>query len=195
VLAANSGDVFFWELNMNKLTSLGAFAFAAVLAGLAIMGFSTPAQAYPEVQIFLEVDRQQLYGGEKFTATASSEGATCTWTLEWNGDARESDATFEFATTYTAPDVTEITRIPLSGTCVYTAPSARGAATWQRTIMITVLPPSSAVAPPVGSNLPNAGGPDRIILAGGAVLLMAGASAVFVARRRAEEAEMSTYAA
>jgi hypothetical protein len=177
---------------MNKLTSLGALALAAVVAGLAILGFSSPAQAYPEVQINLEVDRQQLYGGEKFTATATSTGATCEWTLEWNGDVRESDATFKFVTTYTAPEVTEITRIPLNGTCVYTAPSARGAATWQRTIMITVLPPNSAVAPPGSSNLPNAGGPDRIILASGAVLLLTGATAVFLARRRAEEAEMAT---
>jgi hypothetical protein len=180
---------------MNKLTSLGAFALAAVFAGLAILGFSSPAQAYPEVQIYLEVDRQQLYGGQKFTATATSEDATCTWTLEWNGDVRESDDTLEYVTTYTAPDVTRITEIPLNGTCVYTAPSARAASTWQRTIMIRVLPPSAAVAPPVASNLPGTGGPERIILAGGAVLLLAGASAVFVARRRAEEAEMATYQA
>ena len=48
---------------MNKLTALGALALAAMLAGLAVLGFSSPAQAYPDVQIHLSVNRQQLYGG------------------------------------------------------------------------------------------------------------------------------------
>ena len=130
---------------MKKLTSLGVAAFAALVAVLAILGSQTPAQAYPEVSIDLEVNRSVLYGGETFTATASSTGVTCSWTLEWNGDSRHgsSSADDPFKTTYTAPEVTKVTKIPLHGTCVYAAPvssSARGTATWGRTIMITVLP-------------------------------------------------------
>lgn len=172
---------------MKKLTSLGVAALIALLAVLAMVGFQSPAQAYPDVQINLTVNRQVLYGGQTFTATATSN-VTCAWNLEWDGTVRESTGT-KFVTTYTAADVTKITKIPLHGTCVYDAPSARGAATWQRTLMITVLPQSSAVSPPAGSDLPNTGGPNRLFLAGGLVLLLSGAAAVTLARRRAEEAE------
>ena len=176
---------------MKKLTSLGVAAFAALIAGLAILGSQSPAQAYPEIQINLEVNRSVLYGSQNFTATASSTGTTCDWAVGWNGDSRSgtSSTNNPFKTTFTAPDVTEVTKIPLHGTCAYTAPSARGAATWERTIMITVLPQSSAVSPPGGSNLPNSGGPNFLFLGGGIVLLLSGAVAVTVARRRAEDAE------
>jgi LPXTG-motif cell wall-anchored protein len=179
---------------MKKLTSLGVAAFAALLTVLAVVGSSSPAQAYPEIQINLEVNRSVLYGGEDFTATASSNGTTCSWTLEWNGVVRNGTSSDgdnnPFKTTYTAPQVSKVTKIPLHGTCEYTSPSARGAATWSRTIMITVLPPSSAVSPPGGSDLPSTGGPNWIFLAGGLLLLLSGAIAVTVARRRAEDAEL-----
>jgi len=179
---------------MKKLASLGVAAFAALVTLLAVLGSLSPAQAYPEVQINLEVNRSVLYGGQNFTATASSTGTTCTWALEWNGVLRNGTSSNgdanPFKTTYTAPDVSKVTKIPLHGTCEYTAPSARGAATWQRTIMITVLPQNSAVSPPGGSHLPNTGGPNWIFLAGGLALLLSGAIAVTVARRRAEDAEI-----
>jgi LPXTG-motif cell wall-anchored protein len=185
----------FWEPIMKKFTPLGALALAALIAVLAMLGFSGPAQAYPEVSINLTVNRQVLYGGETFTATASSTNTVCAWTLEWDGIVRTgSSATDDpFKTTYTADEVTKITKIPLHGTCSYagtTNTSARGAATWTRTIIITVLPRSSAVSPPGGSDLPNTGGPNLLFLAGGLALLLAGATAVTVARRRAEEAEI-----
>lgn len=177
---------------MKKLTPLGALALAALIAVLAMVGFSGPAQAYPEVSIDLTVNRQQLYGGENFTATATSTNTTCDWTLEWDGKVRTGSSTTgdPFKTTYTADEVTKITKIPLHGTCSYTAPTARGTATWQRTIIITVLPRSSAVSPPGGSDLPNTGGPNFVFLLGGLALLLSGAVAVTVARRRAEEAEI-----
>jgi LPXTG-motif cell wall-anchored protein len=179
---------------MKKLTSLGVAAFAALITVLAILGSPSPAQAYPEIQINLEVNRSVLYGGENFTATASSNGTTCSWTLEWNGVLRNGTSsggdTNPFKTTYTAPEVDKVTKIPLHGTCEYTAPSARGAATWERKIIITVLPRSSAVSPPGGSDLPSTGGPNFLFLAGGVLLLLSGAIAVTVARRRAEDAEL-----
>jgi LPXTG-motif cell wall-anchored protein len=46
------------------------------------------------------------------------------------------------------------------------------------------------VSPPGGSDLPNTGGPNLIVLLGGLVLLVTGATAVTFARRRAEEAEI-----
>ena len=191
---------------MKKLTSLGVAAFAALVAVLAVLGSWSPAQAYPEVRIDLEVNRSVLYGGETFTATASSAGTTCAWALEWNGDIRHGASSDDkpFKTTYTAPDVSELTKIPLHGTCTYAAPGPSGpetagqtpaAATWQRTIMITVLPRSAVVSPPGGgsSDLPSTGGPNLVYLLGGLALLASGAFAVTVARRRAEVAEFRAH--
>jgi LPXTG-motif cell wall-anchored protein len=191
----------FWEPTMKKLTSLGALALGALIALLALLGFSGPAQAYPEVSIDLTVNRQVLYGGENFTATASSKNTVCAWTLEWDGVVRtgssSGNATTDnpFKTTYTADEVSKITKIPLNGTCSYSGTSARGASTWHRTIIITVLPRSSAVSPPGSSDLPNTGGPNLLFLAGGILLLASGAIAVTVARRRAEEAELQAFRA
>jgi LPXTG-motif cell wall-anchored protein len=191
----------FWEPTMKKLTSLGALALAAlIVAALALLGLSGSAQAYPERSFKLEVSRSVLYGGQHFTATATGN-VTCDWTLEWNGDTRQAkrDPNVKFATTYTTPKVTKVTKIPLTGTCLYDSdehpvdPNARASATpatWENTIIITVLPRSSAVSPPGGSDLPNTGGPNLLFLAGGILLLASGAIAVTVARRRAEEAEI-----
>ena len=94
---------------MKKLSSIGAVVFGALIAGLAVLGFFSPAQAYPEVGINLTVDHQVLYGGESFTATATSTGATCSWSLEWDGRARQGSSTAAdpFITTYTtSPPIT-----------------------------------------------------------------------------------------
>lgn len=175
---------------MKKFALMGA----VVLAGLvATIGFAGPAQAYPEVIIDLTVDRQVLYGGEHFTATATAN-VSCDWTLEWNGDSRDKAASTGFVTTYTAPEVTEVTKIPLHGTCDYLLPdgatpvTGRAAAgpltTWKRTIMITVLP-RGAVSPP-GGELPNTGGPHLSLLLGGLGMIAAGGVAVARAKRSAE---------
>jgi LPXTG-motif cell wall-anchored protein len=188
---------------MKKLSSIGAVVLGALIAALAILGFFTPAQAYPEVSINLTVDRQVIYGGESFTATASSDGTKCTWSLEWDGKVRHGESYTEhdgqsytrhdFTTTYKAAHVKKTTKIPLHGNCSY-SDNARGTATWQETIMITVLPRRTAVSPPTGggsgTGMPNTGGPNIAFLIGGLVLLLSGATAVTVARRRAEEAEL-----
>lgn len=173
-----------------KFALLGAVGLAGLVA---TVGFAGPAQAYPEVIIDLTVDRQLLYGGENFTATATAN-VVCDWTLEWNGDSRDKDASSTFVTTYTAPDVTEITKIPLHGTCDYLLPdgatpvTGRAAAgpltTWKRTIMITVLPQGS-VAPPEGG-LPNTGGPHLSLLIGGLGMIAAGGVAVARSKKTAE---------
>jgi len=181
---------------MKKLTSFGAVALAALIAVLAMVGFQSPAQAYPDATIGLSVDRAVLYGGDSFTATASSD-VHCDWTLEWDGQVRQSASGTggDLTTTYTSDEVRKVTKIPLRATCAYdgtaTASDERTAATWERTIVITVLPRVTAVsAPGAGSDLPNTGGPNRLFLAGGLLLVISGATAVTVARRRAEEAEL-----
>ena len=138
---------------MKKLSSFGSVAFAVLVAGLAMVGFSAPAQAYPEAQVDLQVNRDSLYSEQKFEATASSD-LTCNWTLEWHGTKREGQSYthHDFRTSFTAPAVTSETRIRLRGTCSYTAENApqnaRGATTAERTVEITVLPKRSEVSPP-----------------------------------------------
>lgn len=185
---------------MKKLTSLGVAAFAAMVAVLAIVGSFSPAQAYPEVKIELKVNKTVLFEGQQFTATATGN-VTCSWALTWNGVHRNADRipNKPFNTTYTAPPVSKVTKIPLKGTCSYDADETPATPTFRqavhptsatRTIMITVLPRGAAATPPGGSDLPNTGGPDWRVLAGGLVLLLSGIGAVTIARRRAEEAEV-----
>ncbi|MCW2858068.1 MAG: hypothetical protein JWR52_3683 [Marmoricola sp.] len=166
-----------------------------VLVGLfAAIGFAPSAQAYPEVLINLSVNKQVLYSGQTFTATATAN-VVCDWTLEWNGDSRNRTGHNDFVTTYTAPDVTKVTPIPLHGTCGYTLPDgatpvtgrvAAGAAphvTWRRTIIVTVLP-SATVSPPTQGGLPNTGGPDLWILLGGLGLVAGGSLVIARSKRR-----------
>ncbi len=177
------------------MTKFGFAAVAAIAALLGILGFTGAAQAYPDVQHSLTVDRQVLVGGESFTATAAAN-VDCAWDLEWNGQARQGNGT-TFQTTYVAPEVTEIEKIDLVGTCTYVDPAdvaaKAGAASWQQTVAITVRPGVSGVAAPAGGtsgDLPGTGGPNRAVLLSGLVLVLTGATAVAVARRRAEEAEL-----
>jgi LPXTG-motif cell wall-anchored protein len=212
---------------MKKLPSFGVVAFAVLITGLAILGVSAPAQAYPEATIDLKVNKDHVYSGQKFQATASSD-VECAWTLEWNGTERtgQSSAHHDFRTSFTAPEVTSERKIALNGECRYTAENASGPTTAQRTVEITVMPKRSEVSAPVsngnaqsdgypkatvagpkasvagpksaagpkagvgGSDLPNTGGPNMLFLVGGIVLLLSGATAVTVARRRAEAAEV-----
>lgn len=173
----------------------------ALVALLATIGIAPAAHAYPDVTIDLSVNRQVLYGGENFIATGTSN-VSCAWNLEWNGAVHTGSGSFgsPYSTTYTAPAVTQITKIPLHGTCTYTSPTSGRAARaavagtqWTRTIIITVLPPASAVSPPTqngGGDLPNTGGPNILFLLGGLVLLATGATAVTVARRRADDVDI-----
>ena len=192
---------------MNKLSSIGAVTFAALVGGLAVLGVFSPAQAYPEATIDVTVSSQTVDSGASFSATARSEGVVCAWTLAFDATVRtgSSSTARPFVTTFTAPVVEHDKKVPLRATCRYD--DGGRTQTWHRTIVITVVAPRTAVSPPRtqagggpkaqaaalaprGSDLPNAGGPNALILAGGLALLLSGATAVAVARRRAEEAEI-----
>ncbi|RNL60625.1 LPXTG cell wall anchor domain-containing protein [Nocardioides marmoriginsengisoli] len=173
------------------MKKFGYVAVAAIAALLVTLGITSSAQAYPDVQISLTASKQVVYGGDSFTATATAN-VDCDWSLAWDGSTPTGDGT-RFVTTYQAPQVTEITKIPLTGSCDYADPSksARSAAdpsSLQRQLTITVLPVASAGVTPSDNraDLPGTGGPNWIFLASGLVLLLAGASAVALARRRAE---------
>lgn len=171
---------------MNKL---GSIVMIALMGALATVGFAPAAQAYPDAQQNLTVDRQTLYGGESFTAFATSN-VSCDWTLEWNGDSRDQTSE-DFTTSYQAPIVTKVTEIPLNGTCLYdtleeprVAARAAAVGTFEKTIMITVLPQSNAVSPPGDGDLPNTGGPNVWILIAGLVSVVAGALVIRSSKRR-----------
>lgn len=177
------------------MTKFGFGAVAAIAALLGILGFSGSAAAYPDVQQSLTVDRQVLFGGDTFTAFASAN-VDCGWNLQWNGQAREGSGP-EFSTTYVAPQVTTITKVDLVGTCSYDDPTdgaaKASAATWKDTVTVTVRPGANGAAAPVGgtsADLPGTGGPNGVVLLSGLVLLLAGATAVAVARRNAEETDL-----
>lgn len=176
------------------MTKFGFAAVAAIAALLGILGFSSTAQAYPDVQHSLTVDKQVVFGGDSFTATASSN-VDCDWDLEWNGQAREGDGT-AFRTTYVAPEVSSVETIDLVGSCGYVEPtdgSAKPAATWESRVAITIRPGATGLAALAGNSradLPGTGGPNLVVLMGGLALVLAGATAVTVTRRRAEEAEL-----
>lgn len=177
------------------MTKFGFAAVAAIAALLGILGFSGSAQAYPDIQQSLTVDQQVVYGGDSFTATASAN-VDCAWDLEWNGQERTGSGA-GFSATYVAPQVTAVEEIALVGTCQYAAPvtgvSRATAATWRDSVTITVRPGASGAASPIdgaGADLPGTGGPDRVFLVSGLALLLSGATAVTVARRRAEESDL-----
>jgi hypothetical protein len=176
------------------MQKFGVVALAAFAALLVTLGFTSSAQAYPEVQITLTASKQVVSSGDTFTASASAN-VGCAWNVDWNGDARSGAG--QFSTTFTAPAVTKVTKVVLTGTCTYSSGSSgssgesRSAAdlsTWTRQLTITVLPSASGAAAPSNrsSDLPSAGGPNKVFLLSGLVLLLAGASAVTLARRRAE---------
>lgn len=170
------------------MQKFGVVVIAAFAALLVTLGFTSSAQAYPDVQITLTTNKAVVSSGDAFTATASAN-VDCAWNLDWNGEVRPG--TGQLVTTYTAPVVTKITKIALTGVCSYGASAERAeASTWKRQVTITVLPSASAAGAADNTknsaNLPNSGGPNRVFLLTGLVLLLAGASAVTLARRRAE---------
>jgi hypothetical protein len=178
------------------MKTYGYVVLAAIAAVLVSLGLSSSAQAYPDARIELTVNHQVLYSGDTFTATGTSSVA-CTLDLEWNDVVRHSAPTKRFATTYVAPQVTKVTKIPLTGVCQVAdssaGKSAASVSTLRNKLTVTVLPKASGASAAPSDNsadLPGTGGPPRVWLLGGLVLVLAGATAVTVARRRAEEVEL-----
>jgi hypothetical protein len=149
------------------------------------------ASAYPDIQINMRSDHEVVRSGDTFTVTAASN-VGCNWELTWNNDERAGSAA-QFEATFTAPDVTKISKLPLQGVCTYADPSktARAAASSPHELTITVLPVANGTAAHSNAaSLAGTGGPDQMVLLSGVVLLFAGATVAMVARRRAEAAEL-----
>lgn len=171
------------------------FAFAALAAFVALFAtlfLHNPAQAYPDVQASLSASDHDLVSGEEFAVTASSS-AECNWSLDWDGTNRAVRGT-QFQTKFVAPEVTKVTTVPLTGVCNYTDPGSRAAAESTITpdeLFFTVRPATSPIN--AGASLAGTGGPNRMVLASGFLLLFVGATVAMVARRRAERAELAEH--
>jgi LPXTG-motif cell wall-anchored protein len=188
-------------------------ALAAVLAGLALV--TAPASFGADTDGFtLSVSPEPVRSGGAVTVTLSAP-TDCAWTVTWNGEARSGEGT-SFTTTFTAPTVTESTRLPLKADCLY-VPTTTSTPTatpslppgslsqilevtvpghWTRTVQVTVLPEND-VAPPVdngdgdsnggGTDLPSTGGPRLWLAVTGVAAVLLGA--VLVRRRRTGSAQ------
>lgn len=168
------------------MKKLVAAIFGTALTLALSMGVMPTAHAYPDVVIDVNVDKNVVYGGGIYTATARAS-VSCRWTLTWNGVTKRGQGT-TFTAKFKAPPVKKVTKIPLQATCEYddgTATNSR-AATWTRTIMIKVLPRGASQGGPPASNgsLPGTGGPDRGWILGGIALLLLGGGATLLARQR-----------
>lgn len=176
---------------MDKFVSILVVGMLSVLVAL---GLAPAAQAYPEGGQDISVSDQVVFGAQSFRVKATSD-VTCKWSIEWNGDTRTKTSK-KFTVVFKAPVVSKTTKIPLTGTCVYDTDdlsrvSARAgeAATFEKTIMITVLPAEDDVsAPGDDDDLPATGGPNLWILIAGVASVLGGAVVVRTAKRRGGEA-------
>lgn len=177
-----------------KKFAIAVFAvFAALFATLVL---HSTAQAYPNVQASLSASDKTLVSGQEFAVTASSS-TECDWALKWDGLNRSVRGT-QFQTTFVAPEVDEVTTMPLSGVCTYEDPeSAARAATGDTiepaSLTFTIRPDGEE--PNAAASLAGTGGPDRLVLLSGVALLVVGATVATVARRRAEQAELAAQTA
>jgi len=162
-------------------------AAAALFVALFVtVGIAPSASAYPELTCNVTVDSQVVNEGDQFTATAeaavvesrvSAEGDDISWVMTFHGATRTGTGAV-FQQTFTAPAVDATTKFKLTAT----ADTAAGTCT--HSVDITVLPGGTVVEPPSGG-LPNTGGPRLAFLIFGVALVLAGGTAVGVARRRA----------
>jgi hypothetical protein len=168
----------------------GYVVLAAIAAVLVSLGLSTSAQAYPDARIDLTVNHLVLNSGQSLRAIGTTNVA-CALDLEWDHVVRQSGTTKTFAASYIAPEVTKITTIPLTGSCRVAGGAGTSATSVRRKLDVTVLPATNGAPGPAdqGADLTDAGGPSLVVLLSGLVLLLAGATSVTVARRRAEDVE------
>jgi hypothetical protein len=182
-------------------------ALVVLVAVGACVGLGPSAQADSLPAFRLTVDRHVLHSGQSVTATATTT-TRCDWLLEWNGDRHVEHARTSTAT-WTAPQVSRPTMIPVHATCFYasgaarpdaapraTGPGQRVAVTvppsWRRTLVVTVLPRGSEVSAPgtvggaghPGGGLPGTGGPALWILFAGLGAVFVGSATVRSSPRR-----------
>lgn len=174
-----------------------------LLLALGTLVIASPAAADPDGSFRLSVDRKVLRSGEQLTVRASATVA-CDWIVEWDGEIRR-DRAHVLTTTYLAPIVTRVTKVPVGGRCFPVGAITRSKAppelsgpsqqlrvqvpeSWARSITVTVLPAGSAVSPPPapdpGGGLPNTGGPSWWLVLTALGMIVAGTATIRSAQRR-----------
>jgi hypothetical protein len=180
-------------------------ALTMLTVAIACLGLA-PAHADADPRFSLSVDSRAVRGGQLLTVTGAST-TRCAWLLEWNGERRIGRDRAAFTGSFTAPQVTRPTRLPVQGTCFYDLPTTRAQRggqgdtrppgstsrstlvvrippSWRHTIVVTVLPPGSEVsAPGSGGGPGHPGGlPGGLPGTGGPALwaLIAGLGALLV---------------
>ncbi len=173
---------------MKKLAAMiGVFALAAF--GLVATG--TAAEAYPQQGFTVHVVAQTVHSGAVVSAYARSFNEPCAWTARFAGQT-DAGTGKTFRMRFTAPTVHRPTTVPLRVSCVSANPSGGGTSvavrtqTFTKTIDIRVLPRETHGAGHAtsGSALPNTGGPDVGLLAGGGALVLGGGAAIALGVRR-----------
>lgn len=165
-------------------------AVAMIGALLAVVGTSSPASAYPELNCNVTVDAQTVQSGADFVASGSSQqfftddgqgrslADAVTWQITFRDEVRTPSGE-TFSEKFTAPKVTKVSKFRLTAKAIM--PNAT--ATCEHAVDITVVPAGTEVEPP-GEELPNTGGPRLELLFVGLGLLAIGAYAVRRSRRQ-----------
>jgi len=190
------------------MTRRAAYGCAVVLALLGLLVTPTAQAAGAQIpRITLQLSATTVTSGSPLVVTARAN-ALCDWIVEFNDERRHSIER-SVRTTFTAPVVTERTRLNVAVTCVVHTPprppQQAGTATGPgsqhdaQAVMVqiparaTVDPPvivlpGTAVEPPHGpggghhGGLPGTGGPERWLLLAGLTSLLIGS--VLVRLRR-----------
>lgn len=167
---------------------------AMVGALFAVVGTTSTAYAYPELNCNVEVDAQTVNSGATFVASGrtnqfftddgqgrSSRAAAdeVTWEVTFNGAVRNPTGE-TFSETFTAPEVTKTTKFRLTARAIMPNATAQ----CEHAVDITVVPDGVDITPP-GEELPNTGGPRLELLLLGAGLVVLGAYAVRRSRKNA----------
>ena len=181
--------------NVLRLLVVSVAAFVALLVG------SSQALADSASCVFNASADKKVVTGGKSVGVSATANVDCAWTVTWNGETRrgKTAAGVPFTATFTAPQVSKRTVINAKVSCAYDVASCdalsgggRVGSVWNKSIPITVLPSSQgAPAAAAAGDLPNTGGPSWYLLAGGLLLVLAGAGAVRASRRDTTEVGQS----
>lgn len=171
---------------MKKLVVIGLTALVTLFV---MIGVAPSASAYPEQSCNVDVDAQVVDSGAQFTATGTTQQTTvddglgrasaeaASWQMTFDGEVRTGTAV-TFQQTFTAPEVSETTKFPLTATAVMADNTS-----CTKTVDITVVPGGTTVIPPGEEELPNTGGPRLALLFAGLGLVLAGSVAIRQSRK------------
>ncbi len=170
-------------------------ATAAALAATFTLFMGGAAQAYPDPTITISIPGNEIIGGDTFDFTASSGDVDCDWTVTYGG-AQQTGSGTSISGTYDTPAVSKRTATTITAVCEYqtATSSASAAATAEVSAADTASASATVYLLPRGGDtdggsddngaLPDTGGSNLWIVIVGAALLVVGAAALALSRRR-----------